>query len=261
MVELSGKGLMSGENSTIRITKTNSGGIIFSNNGEQINALANNVISTSNFVVLGNAKIQFNLIEHLMGALAFCNAENVLIELYGKEIPILDGSAKLWVEKLQKENFETKEKIEETEFKNPIIYEENETSIILIPANNFKITYLVNYAHNDLENKWVTFEYGKNHQEIYEARTFGYLKDLEKFQAMGIALGADLENTIGLKEDNTYTSPLRSPLEPAKHKILDIIGDLHLTGKNPLGFKAHIIAKLAGHKSHIEFAKKIIKEL
>ena len=72
---------------------------------------------------------------------------------------------------------------------------------------------------------------------------------------------ASTQPLIGLKEDNTYTSPLRSPLEPAKHKILDIIGDLHLTGKNPLGFKAHIIAKLAGHKSHIEFAKKIIKEL
>ena len=72
---------------------------------------------------------------------------------------------------------------------------------------------------------------------------------------------ADLSNTVGLKDDDTYTCDLRSELEPAKHKILDIIGDLHLTGRNPLGFKAHIIAKLAGHKSHVEFAKLIMKEL
>ena len=77
---------------------------------------------------------------------------------------------------------------------------------------------------------------------------------------MGIALGADLDNTVGLKDDDTYTCELRSEFESAKHKILDIIGDLHLTGRNPLGFKAHIIAKLAGHQSHVEFAKKLIEE-
>ena len=252
---------MSGQNSVLAIKKTENGGIVFSNNGETLPAIAKNIISTSNFVVLGNEKVQFSLIEHLMASLAFCNVKNALIELDGKEVPILDGSAKLWVEAMRKEGFCHNEPPEVTEFKQPIFYEDGDTAIALIPSESFKITYLVNFDHKDLRNRWVTFEYGKNHDEIIEARTFGYLKDLEKFHSMGIALGADLSNTVGLKDDDTYTCDLRSELEPAKHKILDIIGDLHLTGRNPLGFKAHIIAKLAGHKSHVEFAKLIMKEL
>ena len=261
MVTLSGKGLMSGQESTLTINKTYEGGIVFSNNGVRIPALATNIISTSNFVVLGNQEVQFALIEHLMASLAFCNVENALVELNGKEVPILDGSAKGWVEAMKKEGIANQTEIATTEFKAPIVYEEGDTAIALIPSDSFKITYLVNFEHKDLKNRWVTFEPNKNDEEIYTARTFGYLKDLEKFHAMGIALGADLDNTVGLKDDDTYTCELRCEFESAKHKILDIIGDLHLTGRNPLGFKAHIIAKLAGHKSHVEFAKKIIKEL
>ena len=261
MVTLSGKGLMSGQNSTLTINKTESGGIVFSSNEVEVPALATNIISTSNFVVLGNEKVQFCLIEHIMAALAFCNVKNALIELDGKEVPILDGSAKQWVEAMQKENMVNTSDIEVTEFSKPIVYQDGDTSIALIPSDSFKVTYLVNFEHKDLKNKWVTFEFGKNNQGIIEARTFGYLKDLEKFHAMGIALGADLDNTVGLKDDDTYTCELRSELEPAKHKILDLVGDLYQTGRNPLGFKAHIIAKLAGHKSHNEFAKMILKEL
>ena len=261
MATLSGKGLMSGQNATLTIKKTDNGGIQFINNDEIVCALAPNVISTNNFVVLGNQKAQFALVEHLMASLAFCNVKNALIELDGKEVPILDGSAKQWVEAMNAEGL-CSETTEITEFSRPILYEEGDTTIALIPSDSFKVTYLVNFEHKDLKNKWVTFEFGKTPcEEIIEARTFGYLKDLEKFHAMGIALGADLDNTVGLKEDNTYTCELRSERECAKHKILDIIGDLHLTGRNPLGFKAHIIAKLAGHKSHVEFAKLIMKEL
>lgn len=260
MITLSGKGLMSGQNATLSINKTNDGGIVFSNNGNTIPALATNVVSTSNFVVLGNATAQFCLVEHLMASLAFCNIKNALINLDGKEVPILDGSAKGWVEAMQEANIANQEEIETTEFKKPIAYEDGDTAITLIPSDSFKVTYLVNFEHKDYKNRWVTFEYGKNQEEIFTARTFGYLKDLEKFHAMGIALGADLDNTVGLKDDDTYTCELRSEFECAKHKILDIIGDLHLSGRNPLGFKAHIIAKLAGHKSHVEFAKMIMKE-
>lgn len=256
MITLSGKGLMSGQNATLTIKKTDNGGIKFSNNGVVIDAIAENIISTNNFVVLGNQQAQFALIEHLMASLAICNVKNALIELDGKEVPILDGSAKNWVEAIKEKGF-GEDNIEQTEFTQPITYIDGDTEIVLIPANDFKITYLVNFNHKDLKQKWVTFDNTQDIKQIYEARTFGYLKDLEKFHAMGIALGADLDNTVGLKDDDSYTCELRSEMESAKHKILDIIGDLHLTGKNPLGFKAHIIAKLAGHKSHVEFAKKI----
>ena len=95
----------------------------------------------------------------------------------------------------------------------------------------------------------------ENLNEIIEARTFGYLSDLEKFQAMGYSKGVTIDNTVGLKDDGTYTVPLRSEFEPVKHKILDIIGDLYLTGYNPLKMRANILVKEAGHGYHIQCAK------
>ena len=116
MVTLSGKGLMSGQASTLTINKTTEGGIVFSNNGIKVPALATNILSTSNFVVLGNQEAQFALIEHLMASLAFCNVKNALIELEGKEVPILDGSAKQWVEEMKKEGIANQTPVETTDF-------------------------------------------------------------------------------------------------------------------------------------------------
>ena len=93
-----------------------------------------------------------------------------------------------------------------------------------------------------------------NLNEITEARTFGYLKDLERFQAAGYSKGVTIENTVGLTDDS-YTTELRSKYEPVKHKILDIIGDLYLTGYNPLKINANILAKEAGHAYHCAIAK------
>ncbi len=259
-IKLSGKCLMNGQNSEATIRKNNGQGIRFVRNNEIISAKATNVISSSNFVVLGNQNEQFALVEHLMAALAICNVNNVDIELSSKEVPILDGSAKEWVEAIKNSNLAEQKEITSTEFSAPIYYTNNDTNIVLIPSDNFSITYMVNFEHKDLKNRWVTLNKDTNINEIVEARTFGYLKDLEKLQKMGIGLGADITNTVGLDGDN-YTCELRSEFECAKHKILDIIGDLHLTGRNPLGFKASIFVKLAGHTSHVEFAKKIIKEL
>ena len=100
----------------------------------------------------------------------------------------------------------------------------------------------------------------KNPAEIIEARTFGFLKDLETFQKLGFAQGVTYENTIGLK-DSGYTTQLRSADEPIKHKILDLIGDLYLSGVNPLRLKAQILVKEAGHTVHLKAAKELIKQV
>ena len=104
---------------------------------------------------------------------------------------------------------------------------------------------MVNFSHPDLCNKWTNLDVEKNLDEVIEARTFGYLKDLERFQAAGYSKGVTIENTVGLTDDG-YTTELRSKDEPVKHKILDIIGDLYLTGYNPLKINANILVKEAG---------------
>ena len=104
---------------------------------------------------------------------------------------------------------------------------------------------------------WVNYN-PRNKEEIIEARTFGFYKDLKKFQMLGFAQGVTYDNTVGL-EDDGYTTELRSDKEPVKHKILDLIGDLYLTGINPLNLKAQILVKEAGHAVHIKTAK-LLKE-
>ena len=98
----------------------------------------------------------------------------------------------------------------------------------------------------------------KNSAEIIEARTFGFYKDLKKYQLLGFAKGVNVDNTVGLTDEG-YTTKLRSEKEPVKHKILDLIGDLYLTGVNPLDMKCQILAKEAGHAVHIKTAK-ILKD-
>lgn len=210
-----------------------------------------NVVSSQNCVTLANNEgAKVILVEHFMAACAFAGIDSLDVCLDSSELPALDGSSLEWYNLLEK-----KDLTESTIFEKPINFSENKTEITLTPADSLKITYCLNLDHPDYQNREITFDLN-NKKEILSARTFGYLKDLEKFQKAGMSLGATTENAVGLTETG-YTTELHSEFEPVKHKILDLIGDLYLTGLNPLGFKAHIFAKNAGHKSHIEFAKLI----
>jgi UDP-3-O-[3-hydroxymyristoyl] N-acetylglucosamine deacetylase len=144
----------------------------------------------------------------------------------------------------------------------PVSYINGKTHVVVIPSDKFNVSYSVNFNHPELNHRWVSLEQDKLN-EIVQARTFGYLKELEMLQAAGYARGVSIENTVGLTDDG-YTTELYSQYEPAKHKILDLIGDFYLTGFNPLDLKAEVIAKEAGHAVHVSVAKilkdKIIRE-
>lgn len=260
-ISVSGKTLMTGKTCAVNIFPSNENKIRFFVEGCEKHVEANpfNVISTDNCTVLGNEKTRVMLVEHFMAACAFANVDSLDVCLSNQELPILDGSSLKWFELFNKAGIK-EEPSKKIEIKEPVYFSDAKSNIAVIPADEFKITYCVNFNHPDLENKWHSFDLNQNKSEIIEARTFGYLKDLEKFQKMGLALGASVENTVGLTE-NAYTTELRSKLEPIKHKILDLIGDLNLLPFNPLNLKAHIIANEAGHKSHVELAKKLAQHL
>lgn len=257
-IEVTGISLMDGKQSSVKLCPSSKKGIFFYPNGssEEIIASVNSVISTQNCTVLGNGKAYIALVEHIMAACAFCGIDSIEVYASSSELPILDGSAKVWVEAFNEAGITGTSDEPQIAIIEPIVYKDGNTNIVLIPSDSFKITYCVNFNHPELKNRWVELQVGDDESEIINARTFGYLKDLEKFQQAGMALGVSIDNTVGLTDDG-YTVELRSEFEPAKHKILDIVGDLYLTGVNILKQNVHIIAQEAGHRTHVEFAKLI----
>ena len=265
-IKLSGNGLMSNIESTFEIKPSEAKGIRFHfKDGAVINANVNSVVATDHCVVLADVEAGANhkiaLVEHFMAACAITgiDALDVYVESLGFETPIFDGSAKVWVEEFNKTGYRGEEESVKPLDKT-VVFQAGKSSVVLIPSDKTTITYSVNFNHPELKNRWVTMEPDKNLNEIIEARTFGYLKDLETYQKMGFSKGVTIENTVGLTDDG-YTTELRSEYEPIKHKILDIIGDLYLTGVNPLKLNATILVKEAGHGYHVETAKVLAKNL
>lgn len=257
-IEVSGKSLMKNRDCNVRIVPSNEGVIRFfvEDSDNPIIADIDNVDSTNHCVVLGYKRNKIMLVEHFMAACAFVGIDSLDVYVSKSEMPILDGSSKEWVELFKQAGIEKVKKVFYT-ITEPVYYLNGKTHLVILPDEELNITYSVNYDHPDLKNIWISFD-KKNIDEIIEARTFGFLKDLKKFQLFGFARGVTYENTVGLDGDG-YTTVLRSEFEPVKHKILDLIGDLYLTGVNPLNMKAQIIVKEAGHAVHVKAAK-ILKD-
>ena len=140
-----------------------------------------------------------------------------------------------------------------TTVKEVVQYLNGKTHLVVLPSDNLNVTYGVNFRHKDLKNCWVSLT---DIDEVTKARTFGYLNELEMLQQAGYAKGVSIENTVGLTDEG-YTTELNSEFEPAKHKILDLIGDFYLAGFNILNAKAEIIVKEAGHTVHTLVAKQL----
>jgi UDP-3-O-acyl-N-acetylglucosamine deacetylase len=257
-IEISGNSLMKNRQCNVKFLPSSEGKIRFfvESFKDPVILDIDNVHSTNHCVVLKHKRAKIMLVEHFSAACAFLGIDSLDVYVSKTEMPILDGSAKKWVELFQKAGVEETKK-EFFTVSEPIYYLNGKTHLIILPDENLNITYTVNYDHTDLKNKWISFN-SKNTQEIIEARTFGFLKDLKKFQFFGFARGVTYENTVGLDGDG-YTTELRSSYEPIKHKILDLIGDLYLAGVNPLNLKAQIIVKEAGHAVHVKVAK-ILKD-
>ena len=221
-----------------------------------------NVLSTDHCVVLGTKKTRAMLTEHLTAALAFCGIDSVDICMTEEEVPILDGSSLKWVEAIKEAGTDRPFFAKDTYYtvSEPVYYINGKTSLVILPADNLFISYAVNYDHPDLTRKFVNYN-PRNKYEIIEARTFGFYRDLKKFQMLGFAQGVTQENTVGLTDDGGYTTKLRSENEQIKHKMLDLIGDLYLTGVNPLNMRCQILAKEAGHAVHIKVAKMLKDKL
>ena len=268
-IKTSGKSLMKNKLCEVTITPSQSGKIRIFSKGSDVsfNADIDNLYSTDHCVtlcskehrnLLGDYKYKAMLCEHFMAACAICKIDSLIVHLSETEFPIFDGSAKVWVDLFKKAGI-VGENNDLYTVSEPVYYLNGKTSLVILPDKELTISYAVNYDHPDLRHRWVSLD-EKNIKEIIEARTFGFYKDLKKYQALGFAKGVTIDNTVGLK-DVGYTTELRSPDEPIKHKILDLLGDLYLTGVSPLNMRAQILVKEAGHAVHCKVAQQLKNKL
>jgi UDP-3-O-[3-hydroxymyristoyl] N-acetylglucosamine deacetylase len=204
--------------------------------------------------------VSVETVEHLLSALVSLNIDNVLIELNSPEVPIMDGSAAPFVYLIQEAGVKVLP-VPRTYLKvvRPVSISRGDKRIALYPSDHFKVTYSVSYDHPLLRHQSRTLQITEESfiEEIAPARTFTFLKDVEKLRQNGLALGGSLENAIVLGETGVLNNALRFEDEFVRHKILDAVGDLALVGYPVIG---HLVAHRAGHALHTEFAAKILEE-
>ena len=252
-----------------------------------VKALVTNVVDTSRGTTIEENGVRIHTIEHVMAALKGLMIDNVLIELNGPETPIMDGSSRKFVEALkevgteeqdeERNYYEIKEKME---FRD----EENQIEIVVFPDKEFSVNVLIDYKSKVLGHQYATLdEHTDFQQEVASSRTFVFFHELEFLLKNNLIKGGDLENAIVIMEESVpqeeldriadlFNKPhvkvkpegvlnnvdLHYNNEPARHKLLDMMGDLALIGQ-PI--KGRIVAKKPGHHANTELAKTILKEI
>lgn len=287
-VTISGAGIHTGQSVTIRLKPAEPNtGINFQRidlpNQPVVKADVDNVIETNRSTTIESHGARISTIEHLMAALVGMQIDNVLIEIDGEEVPILDGSSQPFVETLEKTGTKqqsAKKIYYSIEHNITFSDEEKKVEMVALPYNGYRINTLIDFNSPVLGTQHAALKKISDfNKEIASSRTFCFFHELELLLANDLIKGGDINNAIVVvdkpvtkeqvmriskifnKKDVKVSESgilnnleLRSPNEPARHKLLDVVGDLALVG---YPFKAHIIANRPGHASNIKFAKKI----
>lgn len=224
----------------------------------EVRAALEAVTETHRGITLGSGSSAVRTVEHLLAAAVGLGVTNLTVEVRGEELPILDGSARPYCALLADAGIEEQPAaIAPIVLRDPVWVAAGEASILAVPAPALRITYAVPLHHPVLGAGQVadlTVDDGTFVREVAAARTWGFAAEVEKLRAQGLAAGASLEAALGIGPDG-YLNPPRMPDEPARHKIVDLIGDLALLGR-PL--RGHCLAVGAGHALHIELARRIL---
>lgn len=287
-ISISGAGIHTGQSVTMHIKRAAPNtGIIFQRTDlpskPTVKADVDFVVETNRSTTLEHNGARVTTIEHLMAALVGMQVDNALIEIDGEEVPILDGSAQPFVEALQKAGLLQQEaaKIYYTiEHNITFSDEEKKVEMVALPYNEYRINTLIDFNSPVLGTQHAALKNITDfNTSIAPCRTFCFFHELEWLIANNLIKGGDINNAIVVvdkevskeqveriskvfnKRDVQISAEgilnnleLRFPNEPARHKLLDVIGDLALVG---FPFKAHIIANRPGHASNVKFAKKI----
>ncbi|GAC1418412.1 MAG: bifunctional UDP-3-O-[3-hydroxymyristoyl] N-acetylglucosamine deacetylase/3-hydroxyacyl-ACP dehydratase [Flavisolibacter sp.] len=286
--EISGVGIHTGKNVKIVLKPADpNSGIIFKRvdlpGSPCVKADVDNVVETTRSTTIEANGARVSTIEHLMAALVGNQVDNVIVEINGDEVPILDGSSQAFVVSIQKAGLKKQDaaKVYYTLQHNITFSDENKkVEMVALPYQEFRINTLIDFNSPVLGTQHASIRHIYDfNEEVAPCRTFCFFHELEYLIDHNLIKGGDINNAIVVvdkpvsedqvkriakvfKKDHVKVNEggilnnldLRFPNEPARHKLLDVVGDLALVG---YPFKAHIIANRPGHSSNVAFAKKI----
>jgi len=266
-VIIDGIGLHGGKNVKMRILPAlpNSGiqfkRIDVPNNNILIPSVFNVTNATLCTTISNEYGVKISTIEHLMAALFGLGIDNAMIEIDNNELPILDGSAKIFIEKIKSVGIkESNIPIKIISINKKISYEENNKFISIEPSKtNLLIDFEIKYKNSLIGTQRNLVDvYNSNLTEIFDSRTFCLFEDVKKLQSMGFALGGSLDNAIVVKDNEVLNNGgLRNEKEFVNHKILDCIGDLFLSGYKVVG---KIVCSQGGHKLTNDLLRKVYED-
>ncbi len=241
-IHCGGIGLHSGKKIDLTLhPAADDSGIVFvrSDVGVEIPARSEFVTDTRLCTTIGRDGVTVSTVEHLLSALAGLGVDNARIEVSGAEVPIMDGSAAPFVFLIQCAGVREQQQPKKVmRIMRKVSVEDGDKRCSLMPAKGFRISYLLDYDHPLLNNRYVSIDFSRQAytREVSRARTFGFLHEVEALQKMGLALGGSLENAIGLDAYRVVNEGgLRYRDECVRHKILDTLGDLSLAGMPIVG--------------------------
>jgi len=263
-VECSGIGLHSGAPVHLRIIPASPGcGIVFRRidlDDFQVEATGRNIARVSYATSLMKKGVLISTTEHLLSAFIGTSIDNAIVELDNLELPILDGSARPFVDLILKAGIR-KQRRPRTylRMRRQIELREGDKFIAVYPADSYSVAYAINFPHPLIgrENFEADLTDGDYLRHIAPARTFGSREDEAAMRNMGLIRGASRENCIVLTLDGIENPPLRFPDEFVRHKVLDLIGDLALIGRRILG---KVVADRAGHAMHTALVSLILRD-
>lgn len=204
--------------------------------------------------------VEVQTIEHLMAALSGLGIDNIVVELDGEELPGLDGSASGFVEALKAAGIQEQDLPRKFfQVREPIWIEEDDASLVILPGSEFKVSYALSYDHPQLNSQYISLALNRElfEREIAPARTFCLEQEAQGLLERGLGKGANYQNTLVLGERGIIQNKLRFRDEFARHKILDLIGDLYLLGVH---LKGHVVAVKSGHPSNLKLLQKIFQQ-
>jgi len=226
----------------------------------EIEAQVSNVARVSYATSLMRKGVLVSTTEHLLAALYSCQVDNCYVDLDALEVPILDGSSQPFMEMLGQAGIQTlRRRRRYLQVSKPLEFSDGDRRIGIYPADQFLVRCLIDFPHPAIgrqETELVVNRETFRHL-LAPARTFGFTADFDKLRAMGLIRGGSLENAIVLDHDTITNPPLRFPDEFARHKTLDLIGDLALVGR-PL--KAQVVAHKAGHALHTQLVTRLLAD-